>query len=130
MVIRRTPLKRSAKPIKRTAIKKRRKPAPKVDWKILPDGREICSDAEYKERTIIMSARQGLLCAICGCFLFAPTFDHEAGRGMNSSKRDDRLFHENGVWRNAALCWNCNTEKGSKPYHWMNDKYIPKESPS
>lgn len=127
--LKRTPLKRSEKPIKRTSIKRRSKKVTAVDWKIMPDGREICSDAEYKRRTGIMAERQGHRCAICHRSLFGyrPSFDHESGRGAGGGNRDDRLWHEDGkTWCNAALCIPCNGEKGSKRYHWVDGKYVPK----
>jgi hypothetical protein len=122
--LKRTPLKRSTKPLRRTAIVKKYRPQSQR-LIVLPDGREICSDAEYKLRRGTMAVRQCNKCAICHRFSGELTFDHEAGRGMNASKRDDRLTHPDGRWRNAAVCLNCNTEKGSKPYQWVDGKYVP-----
>lgn len=103
-----------------------------VMW-ILPDGREVCNlqTAEggriYKRRTYEMEVRQGFRCAICERTAGSSMeFDHQDGRGMNGSNRDDRIVDENGKWLNAALCHDCNTIKGSKRYYWLNRKYVPK----
>lgn len=95
--------------------------------------REVCNREtaegrrEYQRRTYEMEKRQSFRCAICertaGC---AMEFDHQDGRGMNGSNRDDRIVDENGNWLNAALCHDCNTIKGSKRYYWLNRKYVPK----
>jgi hypothetical protein len=50
-------------------------------------------------------------------------FDHEAGRGANGKHRDDRIYHKDGSWRNAALCSNCNTWKASRRFKWIEGKY-------
>ena len=96
------------------------------------DGREICSEhaagkREYRKRTEFMSLRQRHLCAICGKFMVDPTFDHEAGRGFGGGFRDDSLFHADGTWRNAAVHFLCNGQKGSRAYRWQNGKYLPVE---
>jgi len=96
--------------------------------RVMPDGRVIYSDAMYKATLEYMTRRQDGKCAICGRIMGFPTFDHAAGRGMGGSKRDDRPNFDDGSPRNAALCWNCNALKGSKPYHWVDGKYIPKTS--
>jgi len=56
-----------------------------------------------------------------------PTFDHEAGRGFGGGFRDDSLFHVDGTWRNAAVHFLCNGQKGSRAYRWQNGKYLPVE---
>lgn len=103
-----------------------------------PDGRERCNKlnagiAKYYGRTMDMAERQGYQCAICekpfGIGINVPTFDHQAGRGSNSSHRDDRIFIGD-EWHNAALCANCNTQKGSRRYHWVGKSYVPVESNS
>ena len=66
--------------------------------KVFPDGREVCDrvtaggNGEYIRRVMEMVRRQGCICAIClRTFLMnvLPTFDHEAGRGVGGSHRDD-----------------------------------------
>lgn len=96
---------------------------------VYSDGRERCTGTaaglrEYDTRRKDMGLRQEKRCAICkyGGFL---SFDHEAGRGMGGSKRDDRILHDDGTWRNAALCLDCNSKKGSRPYHWVGAEYLP-----
>jgi hypothetical protein len=91
--------------------------------KVYEGGREVLNlDTElgrqaYEIRTLLMAARQNNLCGLCGFPMTQPSFDHENGRGMNGGHRDDRI-EVNGVWQNAAVCLNCNSEKGSKrvPY--------------
>lgn len=112
---------------------KRKKPPVKV----YPCGREVCSKTVagrgiYTLRTMQMVSRQHWKCAICGRdFGYRDdetnpaTFDHALGRGMGAAIRDDRIEID-GQWNNAALCLNCNTAKGSRKYHWLDGKYIPK----
>ena len=106
-----------------------RKPQEAV--KVHPDGRQVCNlktvagKDEYDSRRYQMVRRQRFLCAICGLLKIFLFFDHEAGRGHNAAHRDDRLLHEDGRWKNAALCATCNSLKGSKRYHWCDGKYIP-----
>jgi hypothetical protein len=78
----------------------------------------------YYNRTILMLERQGMTCAICGRSLHYiwAEFDHEAGRGSGGGHRDDRI-EVDGLWQNAALCRGCNSEKGSKRYHWIEGVY-------
>ena len=92
--------------------------------KVTKDGREILGKtakdrAEYRRRTVEMWSRQKGLCALCGVPIREDeaTFDHEDGRGMGGSKRDDRIEMD-GKRHNAAVCWPCNAEKGSRnvPY--------------
>lgn len=87
----------------------------------LRDGREICKcrtvkgKREYKRRIELMWERQGGMCRICHrpLLLSEATFDHEDGRGMNGSHRDDRI-EKDGVPYNAVACLGCNVRKGSK----------------
>lgn len=99
--------------------------------KVYPDGREVLdlNTAEgkriYAIRRDEMGARQENMCAICRlwhCNLF---FDHQGGRGADAKHRDDRILVD-GEWHNAALCWDCNTAKGSKRYYWEDGKYVPR----
>lgn len=98
---------------------------------VYPDGREVCNLKTragiglYAGRTLMMQKRQGGHCALCHWYL-GMTFDHEAGRGSAGSHRDDRI-EVDGRWINAALCYKCNGEKGSKRYHWVQGKYVPVE---
>ena len=107
--------------------------APKEAVKIYPDGRRVCNlkSAEgkraYEWNTDLMAQRQFWKCAICHHrYDGLLTFDHEAGRGLGGSHRDDRIIVD-GRWQNAALCPPCNILKGSKRYHWQDGKYVPKE---
>lgn len=74
---------------------------------------------EYKARTLAMAERQQWRCALCGRWMNMDdvTFDHQFGRGMNGSKRDDRIEIK-GKWHNAAAHLRCNQDKGSRmvPY--------------
>jgi len=73
-----------------------------------------------------IEVRQGFQCAICERIAGSRMdFDHEQSRG--GGKRDDRI-EVDGKWQNAALCRRCNTEKGSKRYHWNSGKYVPNPS--
>lgn len=108
---------------------KRTKPA----WEeTFDDGRQVLNlDTaaglrEYKYRLEEMAARQENKCAIClRIFLIRPEFDHQDGRGMNGANRDDRIVDEHGNWINAALCHECNTNKASKRYAWIDELYLP-----
>ena len=106
--------------------------------KVYPEGREVCNQRikagkqEYWTRLLKMMVRQNMRCAICDCGLnyIWGEFDHEDGRGANGGHRDDRIevfiHDEDGVtirWQNAAVCRPCNTEKGSKRYHWIEGVY-------
>lgn len=98
-------------------------------WKY-PDGREVCDTTakgklEYHTRTMLMGARQNFRCAAKDCGVpmslmngrqDSITFDHGNTRGMGGAWRDDRidLTNDNGEWINTAMCWRCNSEKGSK----------------
>jgi hypothetical protein len=87
---------------------------------VFPDGRETCSESgaglkEYRDRLLLMCDRQGWLCRVCGesMALTGASFDHEDGRGMNGSHRDDRIVKD-GKPYNGAVHLKCNGEKGSK----------------
>lgn len=82
----------------------------------------------YKTRTYEMEKRQNFRCAICERTAGASMqFDHQDGRGMGGSNRDDRIVDDRGNWLNAALCHACNSEKGSKRYEWLLGKYMPRQ---
>lgn len=106
--------------------KEKRKKLPPIE--IFPDGREICRRETkegariYRERTDEMARRQGLKCAICHLWKDL-WFDHEAGRGSGGGHRTDAILDRKGEWINAALCYECNSEKGSKRFKWENGLY-------
>jgi len=86
-----------------------------------PDGREVCDRSkagrvEYARRREAMRLRQNECCGYCGKHITAEeaTFEHCAGRGMNGSRRDDRILDSNGQPMNLAVCQPCNSAKGSK----------------
>jgi hypothetical protein len=88
--------------------------------RVMRDGREICSKtdlgrAEYKRRTNSMAERQGWRCGLCGLAMTPDTvtFDHQWGRGMGGSRRDDRIVLDGRPF-NAAVHYVCNGEKGSR----------------
>lgn len=93
---------------------------------VYPDGREVCSKGpagreEYNDRKRAMWERQGRRCCFEGYLPECPgrlmwhesTFDHEGGRGMGGSKRDDRI-EVAGLWRNGAAHLLCNGQAGSR----------------
>jgi len=97
---------------------------------VYPDLREVCSDTaagkrEYFSRTRKMAARQDEICPMCKRFMTNPSFDHQCSRG--GGKRDDRI-EVDGQWQNAAMCYTCNSLKGSRRYHWINREYAPQEA--
>ena len=100
---------------------------------IYPGGRECCNlltaagKAEYKHRTMLMLDRQNGLCCICHLPLMpsAATFDHERCRGLGGGFRDDRISLPDGKWLNGAMCWICNSIKGSSLGHY-NDEHNEK----
>lgn len=92
----------------------------------LPDERELCvTDEAYRLRTTEMADRQGNICAICRHLMTFPTFDHELSRGLGGHRRNDAITYPSGRWRNAALCLECNTRKGSTRYAWIDRQYVP-----
>ena len=111
-----------------------RRPRPAVKVYFDDNGkvqREVCNvshplgRAEYFRRLGEMVARQGYVC-VCGSSEGA-YFGHEIPRGNGGSTRDDRILHDDGTWRNAALCYSCNSEQGSKRYAWVGNppQYVP-----
>lgn len=66
--------------------------------KVKKDGRTMLTGRDYTNHKTDVWLKQGRCCATCGlyvCFSDAH-FDHEKGRGMGGSKRDD-LDPENKV---------------------------------
>ena len=89
--------------------------------RLYPDKREICCDTpkgkiEYRRRTELMRLRQHGICCLCPKLMSVEqaTFEHSAGRGFNSSHRDDRIVDEEGNEMNGAAHWDCNGKKGSR----------------
>ena len=95
---------------------------------IFTDGREVIrlkafsGKRMYKERVETMRLRQGERCCLEG---YAPmctgylrkdeaTFEHENGKGMGGSKRDDRIELPDGTWINGAAHEPCNIWKASR----------------
>jgi hypothetical protein len=89
--------------------------------KVFPDGREVCirtclaGNEEYRARTLKMLKRQNGYCCLCNLPLrdSDATFEHQDGRGMGGSRRDDRIEKEGKPYNGAAHGW-CNAEKGSR----------------
>ena len=103
---------------------------PVVNGVLFIGERELClTHTGYADRIIEMADRQNWMCAICEKLMNHPTFEHEAGKGSGGSRQDDGLLHKNGQWKNAAVHIHCNSEKGSKRYHWIYDGskrvYVP-----
>jgi hypothetical protein len=99
----------------RTPLRRKREPV-----KVFPDGREVCDlktvegKRIYESRLGDMWVRQYGFCRICHKPMFLEsTFDHEDGRGMNGSHRDDRIVKD-GKPYNGAVHLKCNLEKGSR----------------
>lgn len=94
-------------------------PLPAV--KVYRDGREVCNKfckagkLEYKFRIIAMLKRQKGLCCLCHQPLSdsEATFEHQDGRGMNGSHRDDRIMKDGKPYNGAAHS-DCNRKKGSR----------------
>lgn len=115
------------KPIRRVRSKPRRgQPA----FETLPDGREVCAKNHAGRQEYFPG--QGASAALPDRHLertrpvltiLNTTFDHEQGRGMGGSRRDDRIEID-GKWINAAVTSEANFEKGSKRYHWVEGVYI------
>ena len=106
--------------------------------KVFPDGREIldlktkAGSDEYQRRKLAMWERQGRRCALQITDICKQrqgrwskddiTYDHENGRG--AGKQDDRiLVMRDGklVWQNSAVCWFCNSAKGSRRMSYVID---------
>ena len=99
-----------------------------VPVRVYPDGREVCNIAcvegkkEYRSRVHKMTRRQGHRCCLEAYCPDCPgamnereaTFEHEFGRGMGGSKRDDRIELPDGTWINGAAHEQCNKWKGSR----------------
>jgi len=102
------------------------------------DGREICNLKTvggkhiYWERLEAMWTRQKGVCCLFGYCPSCPgklllddaTFEHEDGRGMNGSKRDDRI-KKNGLRFNGAAHWHCNNWKGSRKINYNDLRSNP-----
>jgi hypothetical protein len=86
----------------------------------------IASKAEYDSRRDVMIERQLGRCGICLKVKTPLQFDHALGRGHGGGHRDDRIWEMNGSPKNAALCVECNSFKGSKRYAWIGGVYQPK----
>lgn len=98
-----------------------------------PDGREICDlrspqgRKAYRDRIKQAGERQGWICCLHGIApmctgkmdyqygegLLAVTLEHESGRGMGGSRRDDRMELD-GRWHNGAAHMVCNQWKSSR----------------
>jgi hypothetical protein len=112
--------------------------------KVFPNGREICNIKcktgldEYLRRKRIMWERQNKKCGLqiapqCkerqGRLLIDEcTFDHDNGRG--GGKQDDRIEKPNpetGKMEpvNHAVCWWCNSLKGSRPLSDFDSYNVP-----
>lgn len=101
-------------------------------FKTYRDERQVCLETaagkrEYLGRIEEMVTRQSHLCPLCNgsLLLHQATFEHEAGRGIGGGHRDDRLLHDDGNWRNAAVHYTCNGRKGSQRFHWVGMCFIP-----
>jgi hypothetical protein len=97
-----------------------------------PCGRQECLKTaagvrEYRRRLAVMVERQLSRCAICLKVREGMQFDHADGRGHGGGHRDDSIWNEDGIPKNAALCGNCNTLKGSRRYTWIDGVYRAKE---
>lgn len=95
-----------------------------------PGGRQVCTRGaagvrEYRKRVEIMFERQMGRCALClkPMRLELATFDHANGRGLSGAWRDDRV-EVNGVWQNAAVCWPCNSAKGSRRIPYLIQQHV------
>lgn len=112
-------------------LKSQQKKLPRKGAVKVIDGREICNTETsegrriYGQRCEDMCLRQGMACAICRKWSKVLYFDHEAGRGSGGGHRTDAILDAEGHWINAALCYDCNSIKGSKRYKWVNGAYKP-----
>lgn len=88
----------------------------------MKDGREICQQQtkagadEYRLRRMLMRARQGNLCCLCGLWMSEEetSFEHQEGRGFGGGRRDDRIFLPDGSRLNGASHGVCNLARGSQ----------------
>lgn len=99
-------------------------------FKTYPCGRQVCGKhtagvREYRNRTRDMWERQMGRCALClnPMRLEQATYDHAAGRGAGGFRRDDRIEID-GVWQNAAVCWSCNSAKGSRRITYLIQQHV------
>ena len=86
-----------------------------------PNGNEVCDKSragreEYRRRREAVWDRDRGICCLCGRFvpLESCTLEHLNGRGMNGSKRDDRL-EACGV----AHLWGNNAKGGMTHERYM-----------
>lgn len=123
--------------MKRTLLKRytpihRSKPKPEV-LTVHCDGREVINTRlergrhEYKQRMWRMYLRQRSLCCLCGLYMIPDdvTFEHENGRGLGGSKRDDRIELPDGTWINGAAHYRCNGDKGSRRVEYQAFAKLP-----
>jgi hypothetical protein len=98
--------------------------------RVFMDGREVCDVTrragydEYERRKRLMWERQGKKCFLCGQTLFwkDATFEHQDGRGMGGSKRDDRI-EKDGQPYNGVAHLLCNQTKGSQSLEkWLDQE--------
>ena len=143
--LKRTPLKRSQKPIPKMRVKpKREKPMelpefPKpsdikhepVTVRVMKDGREVCNlltkagRDEYTRRKRVMWERQKRRCCLEKHIAECPgkltwsdaVFEHEAGRGHGGGTRDDRI-EVDGKPQNGVAHPECNLKKASVKIHY------------
>lgn len=98
----------------------RRQPKKGLPLRVYNDDREVCNldtvegKRIYRTRVKTMLYRQKGLCCNCKKTLdfSEATFEHEFGRGLGGSKRDDRI-EINGQRINGASHPICNSERGS-----------------
>lgn len=88
------------------------------------DGREVCTKdragkLEYKRRVEIMWRRQKGVCGLrisplcpVNISLEQATFDHQDGRGMGGSRRNDAVEIDGKPYNCVACLW-CNQLQGS-----------------
>jgi hypothetical protein len=103
------------------------KPSGESGVKVMSDGREICNQytttgrKAYRKRIEIAWTRQKGRCCLEGhcpecpgqLYLQEVTLEHESGRGMGGSRRDDRMELD-GRWHNGAAHLVCNSWKSSR----------------
>jgi hypothetical protein len=103
--------------------------------KIYADGREVCNNnttvghEEYKRRKRVMWERQNKICCLFRKCPTCPgklrwgeaTFEHEKGRGLGGSKRDDRIEID-GKPVNGVAHAACNIWKGSRAIQYSEEE--------
>jgi hypothetical protein len=100
--------------------------------RIYPDGRQVCTETAagkraYLRRIAEMLRRQHHICALCGAYIGPfdrASFEHQDGRGMGGSNRDDRIEIDGKPYNAVAHGW-CNANKGSRRYCWTDGIYGP-----